>query len=207
MVLALHDKKVIDIAGGFYHSILLVKHKKSNQGSQLSSDMKKIINDPTRCDVTFLVEGKPLHAHRCILFARCRSLEEKVRLQGRKSDDRDKNKWSINHPNHSILEIPNVKHKSFLALIEYIYTDTIRSLKNNQNEELMEIEQLLDLLQLCSEFRIVKLTQFCKEAIEPCITVDNCCIVLKKVCDLAGSDIEGEETLRLACMSFILANF
>jgi len=27
MVPALHDKKVIDIAGGFYHTIVLVKNK------------------------------------------------------------------------------------------------------------------------------------------------------------------------------------
>jgi hypothetical protein len=48
--------------------------------------MRKIINDPTRCDVTFIMEGKPLHAHRCILFVRCKSLEEKVRNSGRKSE-------------------------------------------------------------------------------------------------------------------------
>lgn len=146
MVLALHDKKVIDIAGGFYHTILLVKHKKNNNGSQLSTDMKKIINEPSRCDVTFIVDGKPLHAHRCILLVRCKYLEEKVRSCAKKSEEKDKNKWGIIHPNHLTLEIPNVKHKAFLGLIEYLYTDNIKSLKNNQNEDIFEIEQLLDLL-------------------------------------------------------------
>jgi len=45
MVANLYDKKVIEIAGGFYHTILLVKQKKLRGVSQLSSDMKKIIND------------------------------------------------------------------------------------------------------------------------------------------------------------------
>ena len=104
-VSTLYDKKVIDIAGGFYHTIVLVKHKKNKGMSQLSSDMKKIINEPSRADVTFLVEGKPLHAHRCILLARCRSLEEKIRQSARKSEERDKLRWGISHPNHYILEI------------------------------------------------------------------------------------------------------
>jgi len=45
----------------------------------MSNDMKKIINEPSRSDVTFIVEGRPLHAHRCILFARCKNIEEKIR--------------------------------------------------------------------------------------------------------------------------------
>jgi hypothetical protein len=93
--------------------------------------MKKIINESSRADITFIVEGKPLHAHRCILFVRCRSLEDKIRREARKSDEREKNKWSITHPNHLILEISNVKYKAFLGLIEYLYTDNIKSLKNN----------------------------------------------------------------------------
>lgn len=137
---------MIDIAGGFYHTIVLVKHKKNRGVSQLSSDMKKIINEPSRADVTFVVEGKPLHAHRCILFARCRSIEEAIRASGRKSDEREKARWGINHPNHMVMEFSNVKFKAFLALVEYLYTDNIKSLKNNQSDEFFEIEHLLDLL-------------------------------------------------------------
>jgi hypothetical protein len=93
--------------------------------------MRKIINEPSRADVTFMVEGKPLHAHRCILLARCRTIEERIKQQGRKSEERDKLRWGINHPNHMIMDVPNLKHKAFMALIEYLYTDNIKSLKNN----------------------------------------------------------------------------
>jgi len=51
----------------------------------------------------------------------------------------------------------NIKHKAFLGLIEYLYTDNIKSLKSNQNEEIFEIEHLLDLLMLSNEFKIDKL--------------------------------------------------
>jgi len=93
--------------------------------------MKKIINEPSRADITFIIEGKSLHAHRCILLARCRILEEKIRSCSKKSEERERQRWGTNHPNHFVLEIPNVKFKAFLALIEYLYTDNIKSLKNN----------------------------------------------------------------------------
>ena len=93
--------------------------------------MKKIINEPSRADVTFIVDNKPIHAHRCILFARCRSIEEAIRAKGRKGEEKDKSRWGIIHPNHVIMDIPIVNFKSFLALIEYLYTDNIKSLKNN----------------------------------------------------------------------------
>jgi BTB/POZ domain len=132
----LHDKKVIDIAGGFYHTIVLVKLKKNLGISKLSSDMKKIINEPSRADVTFVLEGgKVLHAHRCILLARCRFLEERIRANGVKSDERDKQRWNICNPNHLIFELPTFKQKAFHALMEYLYTDTVRSLRETPSSQ------------------------------------------------------------------------
>lgn len=100
MVASLMDKKVIDIAGGFYHTIILVKNKKVKEVNKISNDMKKIVNEPARADVTFLLEGKPVHAHRCILFVRCRSLEEKVKVYGKRTDEKEKQRWGITHKNH-----------------------------------------------------------------------------------------------------------
>ena len=45
-----------------------------------------------------------------------------------------------------IMDIPNMKYKAFIALIEYLYTDNIKSLKNNPGEDAFDIEHLLDLL-------------------------------------------------------------
>jgi hypothetical protein len=86
--------------------------------------MRKILGEPSRADVTFVLEeSKVIHAHRCILLARCRSLEERVRQQGSKSEERDKLKWGIMHPNHLICHLPQFSQKAFLALMEYLYTD------------------------------------------------------------------------------------
>lgn len=71
----------------------------------MSSDMKKIINDSSRADVTLLLNGKPLHAHRCILMVRCKALDDKIKLLGRKSEERERNKWNIINDKHVVLEI------------------------------------------------------------------------------------------------------
>lgn len=120
------EKKVIDIAGGFYHTIVLVKNKKVKEISLISTDMKKIVNEPQRADVTFIVEGKPVHGHRCIFFARCKALEEKVKQFGKKSDEREKAKYGITHKNHVMFEFAKIKYKAFAAFIEYLYTDRIK---------------------------------------------------------------------------------
>lgn len=93
MISSLSDKKVLDIAGGFYHTIVLVKNKKARELCKLSSDMRKIVNDPTRADVTFLLDGKPIHAHRCIIMVRCPKLHERIEYEGRISEEKDKRKW------------------------------------------------------------------------------------------------------------------
>jgi hypothetical protein len=127
---------VIEIAGGFYHTIVLVKLKKNSGESKLSSDMRKLVNDPTRADVTFVLEGgaKFLHAHRCILLARCRGLEEIVRTKGKKSEERDKQRWGISHPSHLVYELPSFKLTAFQALMEYLYTDSVKQLKDSSHQ-------------------------------------------------------------------------
>jgi hypothetical protein len=44
MIASLYNKKVVEISGGFYHTIVLVKNKTQQAPSFLSTDMKKLIN-------------------------------------------------------------------------------------------------------------------------------------------------------------------
>lgn len=43
--------------------------------STLSSDFAKLINNSSQSDVTFVLEGRPIYAHRCMVMARCEPLE------------------------------------------------------------------------------------------------------------------------------------
>ncbi|RLN50999.1 hypothetical protein BBJ28_00024649 [Nothophytophthora sp. Chile5] len=77
------------VAAGFYHSVCLVGSPNGETGSTkgagtLSGDLRKMLNNAARSDVTFVVEGRPLFAHCCILVARCEPLEKM--LDGRMKD-------------------------------------------------------------------------------------------------------------------------
>lgn len=39
-----------------------------NPQRTLAKDLKNLVNNPDYCDVIFVVEDKPLYAHRCIFF-------------------------------------------------------------------------------------------------------------------------------------------
>jgi len=164
--------------------------------------MKKIINEPSRADITFVLEGRPIHAHRCIILARCRALEEQIREKGTKSDERTRLKYGTQVPTHYQLEIPSMRYRAFLGFIEFLYTDNIQSLKNNQNEE-FEIEHILDLWQLSHEFKSERLRKLCEETIEPSITIENCTIVLKRAWEIG----EEAEVLKTTCLNYILLNY
>ena len=74
LVDSLSDMCVSRIASYNEHTAALVEAdapKSSPASSSFSSDMAALINDPEFADVTFIVEDKPVHAHRAILAARC----------------------------------------------------------------------------------------------------------------------------------------
>ena len=65
--------------------------------------------------LTFIVEDKPIFAHRCILMARCEPLERMLDGPMRESQQ-------------SEIVLKEQTHEVFLALLEYIYTDTVEGL-------------------------------------------------------------------------------
>jgi len=64
-------------------------------------------------------------------MARCRTMEERIRANGRKSEERERLRWGVTNSNHMIFELPNIKQKAFHALLEYLYTDHVEVLKDN----------------------------------------------------------------------------
>lgn len=93
---SLRDKFVRKVAAGFYHSVCLVGDDAASGGrlharsagrvrSTLSSDLRRMLNNPSRSDVTFVLEGdREFFAHCCVIMARCEPLEKM--LDGRMKD-------------------------------------------------------------------------------------------------------------------------
>ena len=79
------------VAAGFYHTIFVARGVSSNRKSSqksLSTDLRRLLNNEARSDVTFIVEGKPIFAHRCIIMSRCEPLERMLDGPMRESQQR-----------------------------------------------------------------------------------------------------------------------
>ncbi|XP_045160594.2 rho-related protein racA-like isoform X2 [Mercenaria mercenaria] len=69
-------------------------------------------NQPERSDVVFNVEGKYIYAHKCILSARCDVMS--AMFSGNFVESKN---------NRTEIHIPNTTEETFLAFLEYLYTD------------------------------------------------------------------------------------
>lgn len=132
------DKKAIDIAGGFYHSIVLVNSRGPKLNS-LSYDMKKLISDPSRWDITFKVGKEMFHAHRCIIFARCKELNKHIMKEAEKSDDDFREEIGTNSRNHWIMIIEDIQPKSFHVLLEFLYTGIVQNVQDFDSLVILDV--------------------------------------------------------------------
>lgn len=55
----------IQIAAGFYHSVVMVSYWEENK---LANDLALLVNNQKHSDIIFKVEGKPIYAHWCIIM-------------------------------------------------------------------------------------------------------------------------------------------
>ena len=48
--------------------------------SQFTVTLAKLLNNPARSDVTFMVQGMPIYAHRCVIMCRCDPLDNQPNI-------------------------------------------------------------------------------------------------------------------------------
>ena len=106
--------------------------QQENQQRQLGSDLKVLVNNSARSDVTFIVESKPVYAHRCILMARCEVLDRMVNSPMREGHE-------------NTIQIPNYPYGVFVAFMEYLYTNDIMvTLQESSPETLLHLYRIAD---------------------------------------------------------------
>eukprot|EP00347_Sterkiella_histriomuscorum_P015743 403355850 len=194
LIQGLIDKKVCQIAAGFYHSIVLANPVIRNP---LVEDFKQLLNNQELSDVTFIVEGKKLYAHRCILMARCEPLERMVNGHMREAFDLQ-------------IQIEDTSYQCFYSLLEYLYTEQVEALnqfetdimtKNYCSMSQIYINFALDLLSLADQYLVEQLKRKCEEAIQKSIKIDDVCLML----NIAIS--RGANSLKKRCLQFMMSNF
>ena len=74
--------------------------------------MRNLVNAEEFSDVTFIVQDKPIYAHRAVLATRCDHFRAMFKSGMKESRSGE-------------IVIPNTAHHTFLYLLEYLYTDTL----------------------------------------------------------------------------------
>ncbi|EQC40927.1 hypothetical protein SDRG_01992 [Saprolegnia diclina VS20] len=137
---ALRDVRVRKIAAGFYHTVCVTGPIQRALApvvrSSLGRDLGSLLNNPSRSDVTFLVDDRPVYAHRCILMVRCEPLD--AMLNG-----------SMRESTATEIVLPHTRHPVFVAMLEYIYTDAVVAL---EYPAALDIEFVLELMALADQF-------------------------------------------------------
>ncbi|CAN0164477.1 unnamed protein product [Ectocarpus sp. 6 AP-2014] len=188
---------VCQVAAGFYHTLCLTGpplERKAGHGSafvvrdskSLSSDLYRLLNNPSQSDVAFTVEGKVVYGHRCILGARCEPLERMLDGPMREACSGGEG-----------IPMPNHRHAVFLAFLEYIYTDKVIAL----GADSLDLEFCLDLMDLSDQYLMGSLKRLCEDAVLRNITVENACELL------VTAEARLALSLRDRCLDFIVRNF
>jgi len=83
--------------------------------NSIAHEFKSLVSQPKFSDITFVVGGKEIPAHKVIVFNRCDYLRKYVQLSDLFKGDSDK------------VEIKGVDYYPFIAVIHYLYTDQLKT--------------------------------------------------------------------------------
>ncbi|KDO34208.1 hypothetical protein SPRG_19047 [Saprolegnia parasitica CBS 223.65] len=135
--------------------------------------------DASYSDVTFLVQDKPIRAHKAIVaaqspFFRC------MFASGMRESHAD------------TITIPNWSHAAFYSLLEFFYTGYV---------EQLSLETAVELLGLADHYSVAELSRLCENHLAHTLDVESVCTVL-----IAANMYEAM-MLKASCMTFIHACF
>eukprot|EP00439_Symbiodinium_sp_Y106_P042664 s2689_g5.t1 len=172
----------------------------------LIENMGRLLKSHEFSDIVFLVEGKPIYAHKAILVAQCEHFRAMF-AGGRFAESRE-----------AEIEIPQWSHTAFNAMLEWLYT-------GHAPREL-SAEHLTEVLGLADHYTLDGLKHVCENVLIHSVEIDNVCSLLRisargppmfiKACFLLGqrfgdllghSDQYMAHELKRYCLAFILKNF
>lgn len=148
----------------------------------LIQNMRKLLNDPDFSDITFVVAGQKIYAHKAILVAQCEHF--RAMFSG-------KDRWA--ESNQPQIEIPQWSHTGFLAMLEWLYT--------GHTPRELSAAQLTEVLGLADHYTLDGLKHVCENVMVHSVEVDNACTLLRH------ADQYMAKELKRYCLAFILKNF
>ena len=143
----------------------------------LIGDLRGFVNNEMLSDICFVVEGMPVYAHK-ILCMRCTYFRAMLMGEMRESRARE-------------IELQDVRHPIFLALLEYLYTDHVE----------IALDMAMELFQAADQFGVERLKKMCEGKMLASINIENAASIFH------AADLHHARSLREKCLNFILANF
>lgn len=122
--------------------------------SGLVQDMYGLIDNGEFGDVTFLVEGREVHANKAILAIRSDYFKVMLYSGGMRES------VEAGTP----IELKDVSYRVFLKVLEYLYTDTVREIT---------LDVGIHLLIVSEQFMLDRLKALCEDFIRRDVNVDN----------------------------------
>lgn len=122
--------------------------------STLIEDLRKYVNSDLLSDIKFVVEGKPIYAHK-IMCMRCPYFYNM--LTGEYMESRA-----------SEITIPDIRYDTFLLLLEYLYTDEVE----------VGFENAMELFQAADMFGIERLKRVCEQEMLNAINIETSAQIL-----------------------------
>jgi hypothetical protein len=144
-------------------------------------NMRRLLNNPDFSDITFVVEGKRLYAHKAILVAQCE--HSHAMFSGER----------ILESHKMEIEIPQWGFTAFAAMLEWLYT-------GHTPRELPAVH-LMEVLGLANHYTLDGLKHACEHALVNSVEIDNVCALLR------FADQFSAHVLKRHCLTFILGNF
>ncbi|TYZ64576.1 hypothetical protein PybrP1_001487 [[Pythium] brassicae (nom. inval.)] len=179
---ALAAKRVVAVASYNEHTVALVDPVATVRASQLVSsylgDMRRLIDAPEFADVTFIVEGRAVHAHRAVLAARSDHFRAMFSSGMRESREHE-------------VPLRHTRVPVFLALLEYIYVDTVD----------VGAEMALELFAAADLYTLERLQGLCEIIVQKSVAVENAAALFQSADELHS------HRLREVCLAFIVRHF
>lgn len=147
--------------------------------TNLIMNMKKLVNNALFSDISFMVEGQEIYAHKAILVEQ--SEHFKAMLCGGMLESQMKK-----------IEINDWSYSSYLHMMEFLYSGNISNFTSNV---------AADLLGLADAYTLKYLKNLCQNCLIHSVEIDTVCDVLILAHRYSASE------LKKFCMNFILKNF
>jgi hypothetical protein len=150
-----------------------------NNVSVSSEYFNALLNDTKFSDMEFLVENRPIKAHKCIISMRCPYF----------------NKILKNNSSNEPIIIENISFNSFKSFIKYLYT-------NDFNETFFTPDLLCELFSLSIEYDLLDLKKICLDAFY------NLCADPNNIMDLYHKTVDYNiDELIDVCLKLLSFNF